>query len=160
MRIYESPRASAADFPTSDDYTWVLAREADRLQLWHGVEILREGAGLIREARAAKHRAKLRGEREKESHDAADKLAYLEARERWAVDAVNVLRDRLTPIYIDVGAAAGAMDRFEREHGMDKLRDMLKARPEAYGPLVGERIRVRGRMEHQQGGKTRGGRRG
>jgi hypothetical protein len=138
VRRRTPPAQEAAPAPPSGDeeFTWVLAREADRLQLRHEAELLQHGAGLIREARAAKDRAKVRSERERASHDAADKLAHLEAREHRAVEAVEVLREKLRPVFADIGAAAGAMDRFEREHGMDKLRGMLEDRPETFGALV------------------------
>jgi hypothetical protein len=137
VRRRPPPAQEAAPAPPSgEEFTWVLAREADRLQLRHEAELLQHGAGLIREARAAKDRAKVRSERERASHDAADKLAHLEARERQAVEAVDVLREKLRPVFADIAAAAGEMDRFEREHGMDKLRGMLEDRPETFGALV------------------------
>lgn len=137
MRRRPPPAEEVAPAPPSEDeFTWVLVREGDRLQLRYEGELLQHGAGLIREARAAKDRAKVRSEREAASHDAADKLAHLEARERRAVDDLAALQAKLQPVFIDVPAAAGAMDRFQREHGMDKLRSMLDDRPEAFGPLV------------------------
>lgn len=122
--------------PAREEFTWVLAREGDRIRLRHEAELLQQGAGLILEARAANDRATIKSEREKASHAAADELAHLEARERRAVDDLRALRAKLKPVYTDVAAAAGAMDRFQREHGMDKVRAMLKDRPEAFGALV------------------------
>lgn len=114
----------------------MLAREGERLQLRHEAELLQHGAGLIQEARAATNRAKDRSAREQASHGAADKLAHLEAAEGRAVADLSALRDKLKPIYTKFAAAGVAMDRYEREHGMEKLRDKLNDRPEEFGALV------------------------
>lgn len=131
----EPPEPAPAS-QASEELTWVLAREGERLQLRHEAELLQHGAGLIQEARAATNRAKDRSAREQASHGAADKLAHLEAAEGRAVADLSALRDKLKPIYTKFAAAGVAMDRYEREHGMEKLRDKLNDRPEEFGALV------------------------
>ncbi|WP_420125273.1 relaxase/mobilization nuclease domain-containing protein [Longimicrobium sp.] len=128
-----------AHLSPGERFTWILTREDGRLVPRYEEDLIQQGAGMILEARAVNERTRVRTACEGASHDAADNLAHMEAQRSKAKDDAAALGRKLAPIYSEPGKAGGAMDRHEREHGMDDVRRMLRERPEAFGALVPER---------------------
>jgi hypothetical protein len=128
-----------AHLSPGERFTWILAREDGRLVPRYEEDVIQQGAGMILEARAVNERTRVRTECEGASHDAADKLAHMVSQRSKAKDDAAALGRKLKLIYSKPGEAGSAMERHEREHGMEDVRRMLRERPEAFGALVREK---------------------